>query len=396
MRRLAILSAFFALLIAVLIGGHFYLAMKLALAPAWPEPWRAIAIAVLALGMLAIVLQPVGERLLAPTSARWIAWPASLWMGGAFFLLLGALVSDALLAAIGAVSPGAGAGGVGAARLQAAGIIAFALAASGFGFQEARRAPRLQRVTVDLPRWPPQLDGFRIVQISDLHIGPILDRRFATELTERVNDLVPDLIAVTGDLVDGAADRLRDEVAPLAELRAAHGVFFVTGNHDYYSGADAWVARVRELGMIPLRNARVAVQQRGGVFDLAGVEDHHAHLVNPAHRCDLDAALAGRDPARPVVLLAHDPLTFKRAAAAGVDLQLSGHTHGGQLWPFRYFVRMTTPFVAGYYRLREAQLYVSRGSGFWGPAMRLFTPAEITEITLRRGRTAACRAAAAE
>jgi predicted MPP superfamily phosphohydrolase len=245
------------------------------------------------------------------------------------------------------------------------------------------RGPLLTRIEMELPRWPRALDGFRIAQISDVHIGPILDRRFAATVTERLNALAPDLIAVTGDLVDGDVRHLAAEVAPFAALRAPHGIYFVTGNHDYYSGADAWVAGVRRLGMTPLRNARVAIERDGAVFDLAGVEDHHAHFVHPTYRSDVAAALAGRDPARPVVLLAHDPLTFKAAARLGVDLQLSGHTHGGQIWPFKYMVRLSTPFVAGRYRLGDAQLFVSRGTGFWGPAMRLFAPAEIVEITLR-------------
>jgi predicted MPP superfamily phosphohydrolase len=190
-------------------------------------------------------------------------------------------------------------------------------------------------------------------------------------------------VAITGDLVDGAADRIADEIEPFAHLRAAHGVYFVTGNHDYYSGADAWVARIEQLGIRPLRNCRVTIARDGAAFDLAGVEDHHAHMVHPAHREDVPGALAGRDPQRALVLLAHDPLTFRDAVRHGVDLQLSGHTHGGQIWPFRYLVRLTTPYVVGHYRQNGSQLYVSRGTGFWGPAMRLFAPAEITEITIR-------------
>jgi predicted MPP superfamily phosphohydrolase len=370
-------------LLSVLVGGHLYLLVRLILAPEWPARVQEVAIGILSLGVAVLVLQPIAERLWPRRATRWIAWPASLWMGTAFFLLLGSLATDGVLAVMGAVSPGAEATGMGAARAQAVVVVGLALAAAGRGLQEARRGPRIVRQTFHLQGWPRALDGFRIVQISDLHIGPILDRRFAALLTKRVNALAPDLVALTGDLVDGPVTHLAAEVAPLAELRAPHGVYFVTGNHDYYSGVDDWVRCVRRLGMQPLRNARCTVGVGEVCFDLAGVEDQHAHLVSNRHRCDLEAALAGRDPRRPLVLLAHDPLTFKRAAEMGVDLQLSGHTHGGQLWPFRYFVRLSTPFVAGRYRRGRSQLYVSRGTGFWGPAMRLFTPAEITEITLR-------------
>lgn len=383
MRRLALVAIFVTVLLAVLIGGHLYLAERLVWAPALPAPWRGVALAVLLGGALSLLLQPIGERTLSPRLARCLAWPASLWMGAAFFLLVGALVGDGLGVLMGAVTPRGAAPGPAAARAQAALTVGLALAGLWRGVREWRAGPQLARLTVRIPAWPAALDGFRIVQISDLHIGPILDRRFAAALTARVNALAPDLVAVTGDLVDGDVRHVGDEVEPFAGLRAPHGVYFVTGNHDYFSGADAWVARVERLGLRPLRNARVTIGSGAAVFDLAGVEDHHAHLVSARHRSDLPAALAGRDPRRPLVLLAHDPLTFKEAARLGVDLQLSGHTHGGQIWPFRYLVRLSTPFVAGHYQRGAAQLYVSRGTGFWGPPLRLFAPAEIVEVTIR-------------
>jgi hypothetical protein len=385
MRRLALVATFIAVLLTVLIGGHVYLAERLVWAPGLAAPWRGLVLAVLCGGALTLLLQPIGERVLPRRVGRWLAWPASLWMGAAFLLLVGGLVSDGLGALMGAVTPGGAVPGPSAARLQAALIVGLALAGLWRGARERRAGPQLTRLTVRIPRWPAALDGFRLVQISDLHIGPILDRCFAAELTARVNALRPDLVAITGDLVDGDVRHIGDEVAPLAGLRAAHGVYFVTGNHDYYSGADAWVARVEALGLRALRNQRVTIGSGAAAFDLAGVEDHHAHLVSARHRSDVGAALAGRDPARPLLLLAHDPLTFKEAARRGVDLQLSGHTHGGQIWPFRYLVRLNTPYVVGYYRRGASQLYVNRGTGFWGPAIRLFAPAEILEVTIVGG-----------
>ena len=381
MRRIGLIGAVVTALLLVVIGGHVYLAEQLVVAPALPSPWRAIALIIIGGGAVLLIVQPVADRTLPHAVARWIAWPASIWMGVAFLLLALILASTLVQAVMGAAAVDAS--GPGAARFWAAAVTLLGLTAGTIGVRAALRGPGLERLELRVPRWPAALDGFRIVQISDVHIGPLLDRRFAAAVVERCNALRPDLIAITGDLVDGAIERIADEVEPFAGLRAVHGAFFVTGNHDYYSGVDAWVARVEQLGIRPLRNARVTIGREGAAFDLAGVEDHHAHLVSRVHREDVSGALAGRDPQRPLVLLAHDPLTFRRAAALGVDVQLSGHTHGGQIWPFRYLVRLSTPYVAGYYRRDAAQLYVSRGTGFWGPAMRLFAPAEITELTIR-------------
>lgn len=385
MRRILLAACFVSLISGFLVGAHVYLVKRLILEPGVPEPWRSLALALVVLLGITLVLQPIGERTLAPRRARWIAWPASLWMGFAFLALLSLGLSDAVLLLAGstAAAATAAAGADGVAAPRAALVVGLALVATGFGLRSALRPPVGVRVEIPLARWPRALDGFRIAQISDVHIGPILDRRFARHLVERIEALEPDLVAITGDLVDGGVRQLAQEVAPLAELRARHGVFFVTGNHDHYSGAPAWAARAGELGWQVLRNRRVAIEAEGAVFDLAGVDDHRGDMIGREGGEDLDAALAGREAARPCLLLAHDPSTFKRASRLGIDLQLSGHTHGGQIWPFHWFVRLAIPFVAGRYRRGDAELYVSRGTGFWGPPLRLFAPAEITEIVLR-------------
>jgi len=273
--------------------------------------------------------------------------------------------------------------GFGVARGRALAVVALVGVVAALAVREALSPPRLNRVEVRLPRWPAARDGYRIVQISDVHIGPILDRRFARHVTDRVNALDADLVVVTGDLVDGREHHLADEVAPFADLRARDGVFFVTGNHDYFSGVDPWVERVKKLGMRPLRNERVTIGQGEAAFDLAGVEDHRSGLYSRGPGEDLSAALDGRDPGRPVVLLAHDPSTFRKARHRGIDLQISGHTHDGQIWPFTYVVRAVIPWAAGLYRDGDAHCFVSRGTGFWGPPLRLLAPAEISELVLR-------------
>lgn len=383
MRRMALVGAFITVLLLVVIGGHVYLAQRLVLDPELPAPWRGMVLAAIALGGVLLVLQPIADRTLPQAWARWVAWPASLWMGFAFLAIMLLFVASLLQTLIGAAFGGAAADSLAATRLWTGVAFGFALAGAVLGVRTALRAPVLERLELRLARWPSALDGFRIVQITDIHLGPLRDRRFAAALVERCNALHPDLVAITGDLVDGGIERIAAEVEPFAGLQAVHGAYFVTGNHDYYSGVDLWVGCIEALGIRALRNQRIGIERDGAGFDLAGVEDHHAHLVSDAYREDVAEALAGRDSQRALVLLAHDPLTFRRASALGVDVQLSGHTHGGQLWPFRYLVRLSTPYVVGHYQRDGAHLYVSRGTGFWGPAMRLFSPAEITEITLR-------------
>jgi predicted MPP superfamily phosphohydrolase len=198
--------------------------------------------------------------------------------------------------------------------------------------------------------------------------------------------LHPDLVVITGDLVDGSVGELRDHVEPLRRLSSRHGVYFVTGNHEYYSGADAWIAELPRLGVRVLRNERVSIGQNGASFDLAGVDDASAHGFGKGHGANYARALGGLDPEREVVLLAHQPKQIMHAAPFGIGLMLSGHTHGGQIWPFGALVRLTEPYVAGLFRHDpKTQIYVSRGAGFWGPPMRLWEPAEITKIVLVAG-----------
>ena len=253
--------------------------------------------------------------------------------------------------------------------------------------------PRIVDVPIELARLPRSLDGFTIAQITDVHAGPTVSRTFIAEIVRRVNQLAPDLIAITGDLVDGPLARFGSTVEPLAELRSPHGTYFVTGNHEYYAGVDPWLTHLRGLGLRVLRNQRVSITRdpRGAdndnSFDLAGIDDHGARRWGGDHGPDLPRALSGRDPDRAVVLLAHQPRQVRVAAQHAVDLQLSGHTHGGQIWPWHAAVLMQQRgLLAGRYRFGDTQLYVSRGTGYWGPAVRLNAPAEISRIVLRAPR----------
>ena len=253
-----------------------------------------------------------------------------------------------------------------------------------YGFTEARRRPRIDEVTIPLAGLPAAFDGFRIVQFSDLHVGLTIKKPVVEEMVEIIGGLRGDLIAFTGDLVDGSVEWLRDDVAPLRALSARHGVYFVTGNHEYYSGAEEWVAHARELGFDVLMNEhRVLRRQNEGIV-LAGVTDYTGGDFLKSHVSDPEAALRGAPAAMPRLLLAHQPRSIDDAARAGVDLQLSGHTHGGQFFPWGAITRMGQPYLKGTHRHGGTWIHVNTGCAYWGPPLRLGIPPEITVVTLRR------------
>jgi uncharacterized protein len=267
--------------------------------------------------------------------------------------------------------------------LTAVAVPVLALVATLLGFVNAQRTPRVRTVEIAFPALPAALDGFTIAQISDLHVGPTIRRRFVTRVVRAVNALSPDVVAITGDLVDGTVPELAGEVAPLAQLAGRAGTFFVSGNHEYYAGVHAWLAEVRRLGIHVLQNEHVVIEHRGAKLLLAGVPDFTAGHFERSHASDPQAALRGAPADAAVkVLLAHQPRSAPGAAAAGFDLQLSGHTHGGQFLPWNFFVRFQQPFTAGLHRVGRLLVYVSRGTGYWGPPKRFGAPSEITLLRL--------------
>ena len=288
-------------------------------------------------------------------------------------LLAASLVPDALL------SP---ATFVAWREVTAAAVPSLAGVLTLLGLWEARRVPRVKRVDVPIEDLPAPLHGFTIVQLSDLHVGPTIKRRQVECVVERVNGLDADLIAITGDLVDGSVRELAEHTRPLGRMRARHGAYFVTGNHEYYSGVHAWVAELRRLGMRVLLNEHVNLRHDGASLVVAGVTDYSAGRFVAGHASDPQRALAGAPDDAVRVLLAHQPRSALEAQHAGVDLQLSGHTHGGQFVPWNFFVRFYQPFNAGLHRLGKLWVYVSRGTGYWGPPKRLGAPSEITRLRL--------------
>ena len=307
------------------------------------------------------------------------------WIAMGFFswLLVLTLARDAaLLAALAFTEP---ATRLEWARLSALGVLAATPLITLVGFFMARKVARVVEVDVPLAGLPPELHGFTIAQISDIHVGPTIRRAFVERIVERVNLLGADMVAITGDLVDGSVRELSSHTEPLGALRSRHGTYVVTGNHEYYSGANGWIRELRRLGTHVLLNEHVVLEHDGEVVALAGVTDYSAHHFDPAHRSDPHGAIAGAPAGAVKVLLAHQPRSAAGASAAGFDLQLSGHTHGGQFWPWNFFVRLQQPFTAGLNKLGRMWIYISRGTGYWGPPMRFGIPSEITRIRLVPG-----------
>ncbi|MFF1872465.1 metallophosphoesterase [Streptomyces sp. CB03911] len=426
-----------ALLLALAVVGlaHWYLWRRLVRdvsAPGglWRRTGTVLAFLLPVLGIGAVV----GGRALPMAAERWIAWPGFLWLAVLLYLLLFLLAGELLRpllarlparrgtardvpgeagrdAAAGATPAGGATGPVAdpaaepgtpsadpgvpsadaapgsggplspqrrlfIARTVAIGAAGAAAAVVGNGTYGVLRGPRLKQVTVPLATLPARADGYRIAVVSDIHLGPILGRAHTQRIVDTINAARPDLITIVGDLVDGTVPELGRDAEPLAQLRARDGAWFVTGNHEYFSGAAPWVDFVRSLGVHPLQNARVELPG----FDLAGVNDLAG--TSEGDGPDFDKALGDRDRSRTSVLLSHQPVTVHDAVRHGVDLQLSGHTHGGQLWPGNYLAELANPTVAGLERYGDTQLYVTRGAGAWGPPVRVGAPSDITIVTL--------------
>jgi hypothetical protein len=367
-------------------GVHYYFWARLVRDAALPQPYFRIGTVVFVLLAVLVPATLISARLF-PKAVPWLMYAAFSWLGCILLLFFALLTSDVVGALFGLWERfGGGAPLDPEKRLFLARALAGtagAVAATGAvaGLIGARQKVEVKQVPLTLKKWPRGLDGYAIVQVSDIHLGPTIGRAFMEDLVARINALEPDLVAITGDLVDGSVEALREAAAPLAQLKSRHGTFFVTGNHEYYAGADEWIAHLRSLGIRVLRNERVRVGDAAGAFELAGTDDRMAHLEG--HGEDLPRALGNRDASTPVVLMAHQPRSFPDAAKLGVDLQLSGHTHGGQIFPWGMLVQLQQGFLAGLFQRGDSTLYVSRGTGYWGPPMRLGAPAEITRLVFK-------------
>ncbi|MGO4474710.1 metallophosphoesterase [Massilia sp. 2TAF26] len=365
--------------LAILVLVHLYIGLRLL--PGMNAGLVGIFLGIILLSISAVLVR-IG--LVAPSlrRSRWsgpLSWAGLLAMGFFSSLLVLTFVRDVLLL----ILTLAGAGSPALAFDSAVAVPLLALAVTAIGFINARRLARVVKVDVPIAGLPRELEGYAIAQISDIHVGPTIKRAYLNAIVNKVNSLKADAIAVTGDLVDGSVQRLAMHTQPLERLAAPDGVFFVTGNHEYYSGAEQWIAEVRRLGLRVLLNEHVIRRRGQAAVMIAGVTDYTAQHFNPLHKSDPQQAAAGApDNVAVKVLLAHQPRSAPAAADAGFDLQLSGHTHGGQFFPWNLFVPLQQPFVAGLNRVRSLWVYTSRGTGYWGPPKRFGAPSEITLVRL--------------
>ena len=372
---------------------HAFVGWRLAPDLAVWQPWLGTSTAVLLL--LSAVLMPLGFLARRVTRPPWsvpLAWSGLLFMGlfSSLFVLsvlrdtvlLGAIVVHWMWPSVVALD---------ALRVDGAlAVLLLSLAITGWGFVNARRTAAVVRVDVPITNLPERLHGFTVAQISDIHVGPTIRNQYLRRIVDRVNALGADMVAITGDLVDGSVRDLVAHVDPLRDLVSTHGTFFVTGNHEYYSGVDSWTDALRGLGIRVLMNEHVVLHHGAddaghATMVVAGVTDFNAHHFDKSHQSDPHRAMAdapGHAGFR--LLLAHQPRTAPAAAAAGFDLQLSGHTHGGQFWPWNHFVYLQQPFTAGLHKLQALWVYTSRGTGYWGPPKRFGAPSEITHLRLVR------------
>jgi len=263
------------------------------------------------------------------------------------------------------------------------GIVGVSSLLGGIGLFQAMRKATIVTQNIAISNLPPEFHGLTIAQISDLHIGPTIKAEYAQTVVDQVNALKPDLIFFTGDMVDGSVKSLSEDVEPLRQLKSKYGTYFVTGNHEYYSGAEQWVEKVAELGMTNLHNEHRILEIDGARLAIAGVTDLMAHHTIKAHQTDPYQAMRGIPDELPTIMLAHQPGTAELTGELPIDLMVCGHTHGGQYIPFNFAVARAHKYSAGLYQHGNMQVYVNSGTGYWGPPLRLGVPSEITLFKLQ-------------
>jgi hypothetical protein len=397
---------FLVLVLVVLAAGAGYLWWRLIRGTTTRGLTRRWLTVVAAALTLAPIVADALNMYLPPAVATPLEWIAYTWLALLLYLAFATVAMEPIRfvllrreRAMASRVPGGTGAGSGAAveeqvvdpsrrlligRAMAVAAGGLAVGAVGTGAWQANSEPMVRRIPITMTRLDPAFDGFRIVLISDVHLSSTYGGAQFRRVIDQINRQRPDIVAIVGDLVDGDLDELGEDASMLADLVTDQGVFFVTGNHEYYVDTENWMQYLPTLGVRVLRNERIALRRSQAQLDLAGIDDRTAAGSGVAgHGADLDAALAGRDETVPVVVLAHQPAQVAQAVAAGVDLQLSGHTHGAQMWPFEYLIALDQPLLAGLGQFGDTQLFVTPGTGYWGPSVRLGSRPEISVIELR-------------
>ncbi|MFH1262982.1 MAG: metallophosphoesterase [Pseudomonadota bacterium] len=359
---------------AITAGMHVYIRWRLVVATDMARPWRSIFTILLIVLAASFPLTFFANRVFPPFWREIVLAIGFTWLGISFLLFAGHLAVELPRLFFGPA-------GSTVSRSITWSTTGAVFILSVFSVWNAIREPAMTHLRITLPYLPKSLSGTTILQISDIHAGGLIPKYRIREILRNAKELKPDLVAITGDLVDGSAAYHAETLSMIGELKAKYGVYFVTGNHEYYSGVEEWLSFLKNLGVRVLRNERVAIGTKEASFDLAGVDDPTGRMA-PGHGTDIPKAMQGRDPGRAVVLLSHNPIQVFEAAKYDVGLVLSGHTHNGQIWPFNYLVKIHHPHITGVHHVGNTELYISQGTGFWGPPMRFLTRGEMTLVEL--------------
>jgi predicted MPP superfamily phosphohydrolase len=395
MNELTMYLVWMGIMITVLSVGFFYMAWRLVIPFHFTAPYKQIAWTVLAL----MYLIPFSSFFMVRFAEKYsglYSWIGYVSLGFLSFVFVALVFRDAAmllgfggqkLFSLFSSAPQTFDAAKREFLLQTTnlGVLGVAGTLTAYGVYEARKKPGIVNIDIPITKLPKEFDGFRIVQISDIHAGLTIKRDFIETIAEEIKKLSPDLIAFTGDMADGSVPHLKNDLAPLAEVYAPHGKFFVTGNHEYYSGADQWVAHARDMGYDVLMNEHRLVTKNGASFVLAGVTDYGGGGFSPTHKSDPTKALAGAAADSAKILLAHQPRTLFHVNDLDLDLVLMGHTHGGQFFPWNLVATIGQPFIKGLNKYNERTwAYVSKGTGYWGPPVRVGARSEITVLTLKK------------